>query len=248
MSNIEFKTGVIRPVECVKQGWEMIKDQYWLIFAITLVGIIIGSIIPFGVLLGPMFCGIFYCLLQKMDGRTTAFEGLFKGFEFFLPSFITTLFIIIPSVICVVIAYIPLIMMQLSLMSQRNPNPEAVLAYFAVFSVAMLFVGLVLGTIHALLMFAFPLIIEHKLSGVEAAKLSARAVLKNLGGIGGLIAVHIGLIFVGYLLCLVGVYFMLPILFASIAVAYRQVFPLPINRDYNPPPPNAFRGAGSYNQ
>lgn len=247
MSNIEFKTGVIRPVECVKQGWEMIKDQYWLIFAVTLVGMLIAGIVPFGVLFGPMFCGVFYCLLQKMDGRTAAFEGLFKGFEFFLPSFVTTLFIIVPSFICVIIAYVPMIMMQISMMNKRNSNPDEVFAYFGIFAVVMLFAGLIIGTIHALLMFAFPLIVEHKLSGIEAAKLSARAVLKNLGGIGGLIAVHIGLIFVGYLLCVIGVYFMLPILFASIAVAYRQVFPSPSNQDFNPPPPNAFRGAGSYN-
>ncbi len=81
--NIEFKTGVIRPVECMKEGWELIKDQYWLFFAITLVGLIIASAIPFGILIGAMFCGIYYCLFQKMNGQAMTFEGLFKGFEYF---------------------------------------------------------------------------------------------------------------------------------------------------------------------
>lgn len=244
----EFRTGVIRPVECVKQGWEMIKDQYWLIFAITLVGFLIASVVPLGILFGPMICGIFFCFLQKADTRTTSFEGLFKGFEYFLPSFIATLFVLVPAIIFGIAAYVPLVMMQISMMNKRNPNPEEIFTYFGIFTVAMLFLGLFLGAIHALLMFAYPLIVERKLSGLEAAKLSARAVIKNLGGIGGLIAAHIGMIFVGYLLCFVGVYLMLPIMIASIVVAYRQVFPPTAGQNFNPPPPNAFRGAGSYNQ
>jgi uncharacterized membrane protein len=248
MANIEFKVGVIRPVECVKEGWELIKDQYWLIFAITLVGMLIASVVPLGILFGPMLCGIFYCLLQKMNRQPTVFEGLFKGFDYFLPSFIATLFLLIPAFIIGIIAYIPLIMMQFSMMNTRNPNPNDILVYFVAFSVLMIIFGLFIGTIHALLMFAYPLIVEHKLSGVEAAKLSSRAVIKNLGGIGGLIAVHIGLMFVGYLLCFVGVYLVLPIILASVVVAYRKVFSPPTNSNFNPPPPSAFQGAGSYNQ
>ncbi|MEJ7699458.1 MAG: hypothetical protein WKF71_07405 [Pyrinomonadaceae bacterium] len=65
MSEIQFKTGVIRPVECMKEGWELIKDQYWLIFAITLVGMIIASVVPFGILFGAMMCGIYYLPFPK---------------------------------------------------------------------------------------------------------------------------------------------------------------------------------------
>jgi len=43
MNEIKFNTGVIRPVECMREGWELIKDQFWLFFAITLVGIIIAG-------------------------------------------------------------------------------------------------------------------------------------------------------------------------------------------------------------
>lgn len=246
MTNIEFSTGQIRPVECVKEGWEIIKDQYWLIFAITLVGMLIAGIVPFGILLGPMICGIFICLLQKFNRQPVAFEGLFKGFEYFLPSFIATLFVIVPAFVFGFLSYIPIVLMQFSMMSSRNPDPSVAFTYFGIFGVMMIIFALVVGTIHALLMFAYPLIIEYKLSGIEAAKLSARAVMKNLGGVGGLIAVHIGLVFVGYLLCIVGVYFVLPIMLASVVAAYRKVFQPPANQNFNPPPPDAFRGAGSY--
>jgi len=40
---MEFRTGVIKPIECVKEGWELIKSDYWLLFAVTLVGVLIGA-------------------------------------------------------------------------------------------------------------------------------------------------------------------------------------------------------------
>ena len=31
MQNTEFTTGQIRPIECVKEAWALIKDEYWLL-------------------------------------------------------------------------------------------------------------------------------------------------------------------------------------------------------------------------
>ena len=248
MSNIEFKIGVIRPVECMQEGWELIKDQYWLFFAITFVGMLIAGVVPFGILLGAMFCGIYYCLLQKLNGQRVTFEGLFKGFDYLLPGLIATLVLIIPAVILGVLAYIPLIMMQLAMMKSKNPNPDLIFSYMGFFAFEMIVLWLVLGSIHAFLFFAYPLIVERGLSGTEAFKLSAKAVWNNLGGVVGFIALEVVLIIVGYLLCIVGVYLTLPIMFAGAIVVYRKVFPPLSNQLFNPPTPDAFRGAGSYNQ
>ncbi len=246
---IEFKTGVIRPVECMREGWELIKDQYWLFFAITLVGMLIAGVVPFGILLGAMFCGIYYCLFQKMNGQRMTFEGLFKGFDYFVPGLIATLVLIVPAVILGVLAYIPLVMMQLSMMTSKNPNPDEMFAYLGFFAIEMIVLCLVLVTIHAFLFFAYPLIVEYKLSGAEAFKLSAKAVWKNLGGIVGFIALEVVMVIIGYLLCVVGVYLTLPVMFAGALVAYRKVFPVPGANNFDaPPPPSAFQGAGSYNQ
>jgi hypothetical protein len=246
---IEFKTGVIHPVECMREGWELIKDQYWLFFAITLVGMLIAGVIPFGILLGAMFCGIYYCLFQKMNGQPITFEGLFKGFDYLVPSLIATLVLIVPAVILGILAYIPLIMMQISMTRNSNPHPEEIFAYLGFFAVEMVVVWLVLGSIHAFLFFAYPLIVEYKLSGMEAFKLSARAVWKNLGGVVGFIALEVVLVFVGYLLCFVGIYLTLPLMFAGALVAYRKVFPAQNAGNFNsPPPPSVFQSAGSYNQ
>jgi hypothetical protein len=251
MSEIQFKTGVIRPVECMKEGWELIKDQYWLIFAITLVGMIIASVVPFGILFGAMMCGIYFCLFQKLNGQTTTFEGLFKGFDYLVPGLVASLVLIIPAVILAIAAYIPLILMQLSMMNSKNPDPKAMIGYFSFFAVEMLILWIVLGTIHTFLFFAYPLIIEYKLSGMAAFKLSAKAVWKNLSGIIGFIALEVVMVIIGYALCLVGVYLMLPIMFAGALVVYRKVFPSSGNLNNSPsnipPSPSAYQNAGSYN-
>ena len=87
MNEVQFRTGVISPVECFKEAWEIIKDEYLLIFAITAVGLMIGGVIPI-FLSGPMLAGIYFCLFQKIDGKSVSFEQLFKGFDYFLPSVI----------------------------------------------------------------------------------------------------------------------------------------------------------------
>ncbi len=127
MFNPEFKTGVIRPVECMKEGWELIKDQYWLFFGITFVGMLIGGIIPLGIGIGAMFCGIYFVLLQKMNGRQVEFGELFKGFEYFVPGLITSLIVIIPAIISVVILYGSMIAIFFASVDSRgNINPAVI--------------------------------------------------------------------------------------------------------------------------
>src|SRR5574338_371022 len=98
MQNTEFRTGVINPVECVKEGFELIKSDYWLLFAISLVGALIGGVTMY-ILFGAMICGIFYSFLQKIDRRPVSFDDLWKGMNWFKPGLIVTLVIIVPLII-----------------------------------------------------------------------------------------------------------------------------------------------------
>src|ERR1043166_1151604 len=91
----DFRTGVIKPVECIKEGWALIKDQYWLFFGISLVGILIGGAVPI-VLMGPMMVGIFFCLFQKQRRQPVEFGTLFKGFDDFVQSLIVALIKLVP--------------------------------------------------------------------------------------------------------------------------------------------------------
>src|SRR5437016_9163600 len=103
--NIRFRTGVIKPVECVKEGWALIKDQYWLFLGVVFVGFFIASAVPL-VLIGPMMVGIYLCLLRRMRGEPVEFGTLFKGFDYFAQGLIAALIQAIPMVIVIVPMYV----------------------------------------------------------------------------------------------------------------------------------------------
>jgi uncharacterized membrane protein len=89
--------------------------------------------------------------------------------------------------------------------------------------------------------FAYPLIVERKLSGIEAVKLSMKAGLGNFWPLLGLLLLNGLLSLAGTLLCFVGVYLALPVTFAAIAMAYEQVFDLgQAQSPLTPPPPPTF--------
>lgn len=242
----EFKTGVIHPIECMKEGWELIKDQYLLIVGITFVGMLIAGIIPFGIGIGAMFCGIYYVLLLKMNGKQIEFGELFKGFNYFVPGLIASLVVIIPTIISVVIIYGSMAAFIFSSMDSRGRFDETIIyGMFATLFVEGVIVALILGCLHALVMFAYPLIVDKNLNGLDAFKLSARAVWANLSGVVGIILVEFVMGIVGYMALGIGIYFVLPIMFAGVLVAYRKVFPF--TQQFNhPSPPYAFQDAGKY--
>jgi uncharacterized membrane protein len=242
----EFQTGVIQPVECMKEGWELIKDQYWLILGITFVGMLIAGVIPFGIGIGAMYCGIYYVILLKMDGKPVEFGELFKGFNYFVPGLVASLILIVPAAISFIFIYGTMMAFIFGSMDSRGRLDETVLyGMFATLFVEGIVVALILSCLHAFTMFAYPLIVDKNLNGFDAFKLSARAVLGNLSGVIGIILVEFVMGVVGYMALGIGLYFVLPVMFAGVTVAYRKVFPF-AERYNNPPPPYAFQDAGKY--
>ena len=49
--SIEFRRNVIKPVECLKAGHELVRSQYWLFVGIIAVGMIIAGVVPLGILM-----------------------------------------------------------------------------------------------------------------------------------------------------------------------------------------------------
>ena len=181
----EFKTGVIRPVECFKEGWALIKDQYWLLFGITLLGVLIGGASMY-ILMGAMMCGMYYCYLQKIDGKTVELDGLWIGFQKWLPSLVLMLLIIVPMIIVYVIIYIPFIV---AMVLGSKLSPEELTGLFIGALAFDMVVIVLMVCFHTLLIFSFPLIIDRNLGAWESITVSAKAVWKNLGGIAGMIGV-----------------------------------------------------------
>ncbi len=240
MENIQFNRGVVKPMECFREGWELIKDQYWLFFGITAVGFIIASVVPFCILLGPMMCGIYYPLIEKYEGRQVEFGQLFKGFEKFKPSLIATLPWAIPLQLVMIVAYIPLVIAQ-AMLENRSITVESFFTVMAFSLGALALVMIVWIFFHPFLMFIYQIISENDISGWNAFKLGCKSVWANLGGVVGLLVINVLAYSVGVLFCGIGAYFVLPLIFANTFVAYRKVFPKANVETFNaPPPPNAF--------
>jgi hypothetical protein len=242
METLEFNTGVIKPIECVQEAWALIKDEYWMLFAVSVVGVLVGGI-SFYILIGAMICGIFGCYLKKIDGGQVVFDDLWLGFKFFWPSLGVTVAIFVPIIVFTFIMlmtiYLPIIT---AAMMGNKANERALLGTFLAGIAVDVFIAVVMICIHSLLIFCYPLIVDRGLSSWESMKLSARAVLKNLGGIGGMILVNFGLFLLGELAICVGVYLVIPLITAANLVAYRKVFPAMTVRNSNPPPPNVYEG------
>lgn len=237
MTNTEFRTGVINPVECVKEGFELIKKDYWLLFAMALVGGIIGGVTMY-VLAGAMICGIMIAYLKAIDGKPVVFDDLWKGMNYFGPGLVVILLIVVPAFAYYIFVYITLIA---AMLGGAQGGEAGMVGALVVIGVIDLIVLIAMVCFHTLLTFSFPLIVDRNLGAIEAMKTSARAVWHNLGGIAGMVVVNFVLLFLGYLALCIGLYFVIPIMIAGNVVAYRRVFPsLEMRADMNPPPPNSY--------
>ena len=238
MTNTEFRTGVINPVECVKEGFELIKKDYWLLFAISLVGALIAGATMY-ILGGAMICGIFIGYLRAIDRKPVAFDDLWKGMNYFGTGLVVILLIVVPLIVYYIFVYITVIA---AVVGGAQAGEAGMIGALVVIGIIDLVVLIAMISFHTLLMFSFPLIVDRNLGAIEAMKTSARAVWQNLGGVVGLILVNFGLVILGYLALCIGLYFVIPIMIAGNAVAYRRVFPsLEMRPNLSPPPPDAYK-------
>lgn len=240
----EFNRGVVSPTDCIRGGWNLIKDQYWLFMGMTFVAIFIGGLAPLGVLMGPMMCGLYLTLFRKERGEFITFDMLFKGFDYFIDSFVATLIQLVPVLLIMIPAYIGYFAFFFTTFKpgrrgQPPPTPPDLVPFFifvAVMVILILAVSLIAAT---LFIFTYPLIVDRRLSGINAVKTSIKAATANLGGVLGLVLMITLLNFVGLLLCYIGILFVLPLHYASWMMAYRQVFPSATEPTQAPPPPPA---------
>lgn len=235
MQNIQITKGVISPTECIKNGWFLLEQNYWMIFGIVtlewifffLVGFIpiVGSIISI-LFQGVLIAGVYYILIKQIRGQQTAFGEMFQGFRKFLPTLILGIISGIPDILFFLLSYFLNI---LTALQSRLTDKNQIIA---------LGVGIVLGGIAFLIFFfiikivfgvafffVFQLIMDHDLSISEAIKLSFRGARQNLGGLALLWILEFVIIIGGLLLFCVGFLFVMPIIYAANAFAYRQVFP-----------------------
>lgn len=244
--DIPFRRKVVEPVSCIKGGWELIRSQYWLFVGMTLVGVLVGSAVPI-VLMGPMMCGLNLAFLKTRRGEPIEFGTLFKGFDYFGQALIAALLHSIPIIVIVVPAYILFyVFMFLSIAASAQvsgePNPAAFFGVMMMFGLFWLVVIALIIVISIGFLFVYPLIVDRKLSAIDAIKLSFRAALANFWRLLGMVILTSLMTAVGVLACYVGAFLVMPIGYAAIAKAYEQVFGLDegIGFANAPPPPPVF--------
>lgn len=242
---IPFKRNVVEPMECIKAGWQLVKPHYWLFVGMSLIAMLIGSAVPMGILLGPMMCGVYLTLIRIRRREPIEFATLFKGFDYFGPALIATLLHMLPVMAIIIPTYILFYASLVVTMAAQGDNPEpwGVLAVMGTFSVIVLVIVVIMIVISIGFTFAYPLIVDRKLPGFDAVKLSFKAAMANFWRLLGMVLVTSLMSALGLALCYVGMFLVFPVYYAAIIAAYEQVFGLSDPRDFGsnlPPPPPVF--------
>ncbi|MEN8164876.1 MAG: hypothetical protein ABFS37_12160 [Acidobacteriota bacterium] len=221
-----FERGPIRPVDCLSESWNLMSGQYWVFFAICLVGMLIQSFVPLNILTGPMVCGIFLAWFALVRGETITFEMLFKGFDFFVPSLIASL-ILLGVVLIVLLPCYGVLFAGIALGAAAGQDAPEVAGLAALLSVSlfMLVMLTLMTVIMTLFIFVYPLIVDRKLKAIPALKTSAAAAWANIWGVLGLLGLTSLVATIASMLCIVPVFFVAPWCFGAVGIAYKRVFP-----------------------
>lgn len=227
-----FLRADLAPGAMYAEAWARIKDQYGLFLGVTFVGVLVGGLGPMGILMGPMMVGIFLCHRARARGEEVRFDLLFKGFDRFMDAFLAALLMMAASLVVILPVVFVLIFgavfgtVGLAAAGQHSEG----LAGGAAAGLCLLWAGLValimLASIlvNLLFTFAFPLIADRGLAGMDAVKLSFRAAWANLGGLVVLALATFALTFLGLLLCYVGAFLVMPLTLGVHWIAYERVF------------------------
>ncbi len=215
----------VNPVELFKRGYALLGDQYWLFLGMSLVAILIGSLIPFGILMPPLLVGLFFALMGREQGRTIEFGTLFRGFDKFGDSLIA--YLIMMAVAFVVIIPLAIIFVAAMIMFAAT-NGEGDAMFMMAMLVLYPLVLVVSVACYVPFVFTYQLIADRGLTGMEAAKMSARGAWANLGGVLWYMFVSGLISLVLMMMCYVPLIFFLPISFASAFVLYRDIYAQPI--------------------
>jgi hypothetical protein len=269
--DIPFNKGAVRASDCISEGWNLIKGQFWLFFLFVTIGALIIGFIPIlrWFVYGPMLVGAYYAVLRRAKGEFVSAEAFMKGFGMFLPAMIVGLIEslgqLLNDVVSIFANGLSLLLQSLHLdknlpgstppFGANNFSPTDELGQIFAGLVGLVLVIVVVAVVVSVLitfiwritfMFALPLMADHpELTPVQAISLSAKAGWSNPGGIVLLIILQWLVSLAGVLALCIGIFFVIPIIVASDIAAYRMVFPeaAPIPSIYNEPPEPQYYGS-----
>lgn len=203
----------------------MIKDDYFLFVGICALGFLLGGAVPMGVLMGPMFCGIFLSFTRKVRGESVSFSTLFDGFKYFGPGLVAWIVTMVAFLAVAIATFVPVTVLSVRVLAEVDvTQPSNLIVPLAT---AFLFLYSVNLCLYILFMFVFKLIVDRDLPPMEAVKLSVQAAAANFPGLLGLLCLLSLMGFAGMLCLYFGVFFVLPVLLAAETIAYKKIFPQP---------------------
>lgn len=225
----------IRPFQLLQRGYAFLGDQYWLFVGICLVSLLLGSLVPMGLITGALTVGVFLGLLDHEAGRRVDFSVMFKGFDFFVDS----LLIIVAVIVAAMVVLLPVMVIMMVLMfggiatvgNQQNPSGLVVLLPLLIMGVFMVAIMAASILIYLPFVFCFQLIADQKMKAADALRLGWQGAYQNFGGIFLLLIVQTFIGLLTSLLCYLPAILFIPIVFSSYFLLYREVFP-----GFAPPP------------
>ena len=223
----------------------MVKPNYWLFVGMTFISMLIGSAVPLGILLGPMMCGLYLTMFASRRREPIDFAMLFKGFEYFAPALVAALLHVIPIIVIIVPAYIFMYLSMFVTIAVQgdDPSPVGFLAMMGTFAIILIVIFVLITVLSVGFVFAYPLIVDKRLQGFDAVKLSFKGALGNFWRLLGMMLLTSLLGILGLALCYVGIFLVFPISYGAIAAAYEQVYGLSNGESFAanmPPPPPTF--------
>jgi hypothetical protein len=299
---MEIQSNAVKPVGSIEEGWNIIKDDYWMFFAMSLVFVVIVIAVGFVVglvqngisagiamamgavktegtaataamiipqlisltigiftnilvatLTGILMCGFMKALSRKVQTGVVDFGDLFGGFDKFQPCLIYSVILSLVQYIIGIGAVVIGVVFGVTLSAESflkdgkfDPSMfKGLIGIFLVIAVIAIILNLIIGICTA---FVYPLIAERNLSGLEALSTGIRGGLSNFLPLIGFFILQFLIALGGAILCLVGVLFVIPLLYASTFAAYRQVFGGPAGNfmNHQPPPPPIFNNQPNY--
>lgn len=184
----------------LEQGFNLFKNNLGVLVLSSLIMLLL-SMVTLGILAGPLLAGLVLIILRIMDPAEAKPEvgDLFKGFEYFLQAFLFLLLYVIADV---------LVSMVLSVVP--------VLGFLA-----SMFFSIALSTAA---MFTIFLIVNQRMDFWPAFLKSFETVKTNFWMFMAFNVILQVAIFVGAMLCGIGLLFALPFAYCAVAVAYCEVF------------------------
>jgi uncharacterized membrane protein len=191
---------IVRIGEWIREGWEIfISDAGMFMLAGLVYGLLTAVCFP--ILFGPLACGMYLIIFERMKGGRVDIGRLFAGFDYFGQSLVAGLM------------YFALIFLGMILF----------VVGWALFILPSV-IGIAVWVVTQLLfLFTFQLIVDRGMGATEAIAASYNKIMENLGEF-LLFSLVLWAISAAGSSVMIGFIVSVPLTFAASAVAYRDFF------------------------